>query len=51
MPRRRYVLRAMLFGAMTLAVAGAMLLWYAASDDLPQSASTALLESLMPTSA
>lgn len=39
----------MLFGAMTLAVAGAMLLWYAASDDLPQSASTALLESLMPT--
>jgi len=47
-PRRRYLTRAVLFGAATLALAGAMLLWYAASDDLPQSASTALLESIMP---
>lgn len=46
--RRRYLMRAVLFGAAALAVAGAMLLWYAASDDLPPSTSTALLESIMP---
>jgi len=40
--------RAVLFGAATLAVAGAIVLWYAASDDLPPPASTALLESIMP---
>ena len=48
-PRRRYVLRALLLGAATLAAAGGLLLWYAASDDLPRTASTALLESIMPT--
>ena len=48
MLRRRSVIRAVLFGAATLAVAGALLLRYAASDDLPQSMSTALLESIMP---
>lgn len=42
------MVRAVLFGATTLAVAGAILLWYAASDDPPQSTSTALLESIMP---
>jgi hypothetical protein len=47
-PRRRNLVRAVLFGAALFAVAGAMLLWYAASDDLPRSASTALLESIMP---
>lgn len=46
--RRRFAVRAVLFGAATSAVAGAILLWYTASDDLPQSASTALLESIMP---
>jgi hypothetical protein len=46
--RRRHVVRAVLFGATTAAVAGAILLWYGASDDLPQSTSTALLESIMP---
>lgn len=46
--RRRYLVRAVLLGAATLAVAGSTLLWYAASDDLQQSASTALLESIMP---
>ena len=48
MSRRRYLVRAMLIGAVALALAGAMLLWYAASDDLPHSPSTALLESIMP---
>lgn len=48
MVRRRYLVRAVLLGAATLAIAGAILLWYAASDDLAQSASTALLESIMP---
>ena len=48
MLRRRYLVRAVLFGAATLAVAGAILLTYAASDDLPQSTTTALLESIMP---
>lgn len=48
MPRRKYLVRAVLLGGATLAVAGAILLWYAASDDLPQSGSTALLESIMP---
>jgi hypothetical protein len=47
-PRRRYVVRAVLLAAATLAIAGAMLLWYAASDDLPQSRSTALLDAIMP---
>jgi hypothetical protein len=42
------VVRAALFGAATIAAAGAMVLWYAASDDLPPSESTALLESIMP---
>jgi hypothetical protein len=46
--RRRYVVRALLLAATTLAVAGATLLWYAASDGLPNSTSTALLESIMP---
>ena len=46
--RRRYLVRAVLFGAATLAVAGVILLRYAASDDLPQSTSIALLESIMP---
>ena len=46
--KRRKLVRAVLFGAATLAVAGAMLLWYAASDDLPPSVSTALLDSIMP---
>lgn len=45
---RNTYLRAVLFGAAILAVAGAMLLWYAASDDLPQSESIAVLESIMP---
>ena len=48
MLRRKYVVRAALFGVATVGVAGAMLLWYAASDNLPNSASTALLESIMP---
>ena len=48
MRRRRYVLRAVLVGAATSRSPVAMLLWYAASDDLAQSASTALLESIMP---
>lgn len=48
MPRRRYVVRAVLFGAAASAVAAAMLVWYAASDDLAPSASTSLLESIMP---
>jgi hypothetical protein len=47
-PRRRYLVRAVLCGSATLAVASATLLWYAASDDLPRSSSTALLQSLMP---
>jgi hypothetical protein len=46
--RRRYLVRAVLFSAATLAIAGGTLLRYAASDDLPQSTSTALLESIMP---
>lgn len=49
MPRRRYFMRALLVGAAALAVAGAMLLWYASSDDLQQPASTTLLASIMPT--
>ena len=48
MSRRRYVVRAVLVGAATSAAAVAMLLWYAVSDELAQSASTALLESIMP---
>ncbi len=48
MPRRRYLVRAVLVGVATVAVAGAMVLWYAASDDLPQSVSAALLDSIMP---
>lgn len=46
--RRKFLTRAVLSSAAALAVAGTMILWYAASDDLPQSASTALLESIMP---
>jgi hypothetical protein len=46
--RRRYMVRVVLFGGATFVVAGATLLRYAASDDLPQSTSTALLESIMP---
>jgi hypothetical protein len=46
--RRGLFVRAVLFSAATLAVAGVMLLRYAASDDLSQSTSTALLESIMP---
>lgn len=42
------MVRVVLFGAAILAAAGAVLLWYAASDDLPQPTSTALLESIMP---
>ena len=42
------MVRAVLFGVATVAVGGAILVWYAASDDLPQSTSTALLESIMP---
>jgi hypothetical protein len=38
---------ALLFSAI-LALAGASLLWYAASDDPPRSASTALVDSIMP---
>lgn len=48
MPRRGYLVRALLVGAATLAVTGATLLWWAASDELPLSGSTALLESIMP---
>lgn len=48
MLRRKYVARAALYGAVTLTVAGAMLLRFAASDDLPRSTSTALLEAIMP---
>ena len=44
---RRYLVCAVLFGAAASAVAGAILLWYAASDDLPRSESTALLEQFM----
>jgi hypothetical protein len=47
--RRRYALRAVLIGAVTLAAVGAAVVWYAASDDLPRTGSTALLESIMPT--
>src|SRR2546428_5280877 len=45
--RRRNLVRAVLFGAAASAVAGAILLWYAASDDLPRSESTTLLERFM----
>lgn len=48
MLRRQFLVRAVLCGAATGAVGAAALLWYAASDDLPQSTSTALLESIMP---
>ena len=48
MRRRRYLVRAVLLGAATLAGVGVMLLWYTASDDLATSTSTALLESIMP---
>lgn len=48
MARRKLLKRAALFGAATVAATGAIVLWYAASDDLPQSESTALLESIMP---
>lgn len=40
--------RAVLFGTAIVIGAGATLLWYAASDDLPRTASTALLESIVP---
>jgi hypothetical protein len=43
-----YVLRSALIVAAILAAAGAAVLWYAASDALPRSTSTALLESIMP---
>lgn len=47
--RRKYLRRALLVGAATVAVGGAMALWYRASDDLPPYTSTGLLESIMPT--
>ena len=47
MVRRKYV-RAALFGAAAVALAAATILWYAASDELPRSTSTALLEAIMP---
>jgi hypothetical protein len=48
MPRRRRFTRAALLLSAVLALAGAMLLWYAASDAPPPSASRALLEAIMP---
>jgi len=46
--RRRFVIRALVVVAMTLVAGLAIVLWYAAYDDLPQSGSVALLESIMP---
>lgn len=45
---RRYLRRAVFVGAATVGVAGAVLLWYAASDALPPSTPTALLDVIMP---
>jgi hypothetical protein len=42
-----YILRSALIVAAMLAAVGTVVLWYAASDALPKSASTALLESIM----
>lgn len=48
MRRARRLIRAALLLSAVLVLAGAMLLWYAASDAPPRSTSTALLESIMP---
>ena len=48
MPRHKHLMRAALYGAATLTVASAVLLRFVASDDLPRSTSTALLEAIMP---
>jgi hypothetical protein len=45
---RRKLVRAALFGTAVLVVAGMTILWYAASDDLPRSSSTTLLDAIMP---
>jgi hypothetical protein len=45
--RRKHVVRAALFGA-AVALAAATIVWYASSDELPRSTSTALLEAIMP---
>jgi hypothetical protein len=48
MPGRRNLPSATLHVIATLAMAGAVLLWYAGSDNLPPSAPTTLLDSIMP---
>ena len=46
--RVKRLVRAALICAAVFALAGATLVWYTASDDLPRSTSTALLEAIMP---
>jgi hypothetical protein len=45
-PRHKHFMRAALYGAAALTVASAVLLRFVASDDLPRSTSTALLEAI-----